>query len=72
MDVMGSCWLLISLVHVLLGNCIFKMLPTGCGSLGLALAIRVLLARLTFPGEKVMLQLCSAPRLNGLYLVKVG
>jgi hypothetical protein len=49
-----------------------KTVPVGWGSLGVIVAIRVLLAKFTFPGVKVMLQLWRAPESFRFYLVKVG
>lgn len=61
MDVMGNDWLLMSLVHVLLGNCMVRVVPTGCGLDGVIVAISELLARLTKPGVNVIAQFCKAP-----------
>lgn len=61
MEVIGKDWLLMSLVHVLLGNCMVRVVPTGCGFDGVNVATSELLARLTKPGVKLIAQFCKAP-----------
>ena len=57
---------------MLLGNWMVRVVPCRCGSLGVIDAIMTLLAKLTDPGVKVMLQPWRDPILAGAYLVEVG